>query len=153
PATVHPGAKLAVGIGKLNFSLERARRRIEGGREANDLAPEALARKRIELDVRVLTDGDGVRVAFADGDEHAQRVRARDREHRPAAWRAHERAGIEASLDDDAVERRLELGLAEPNRQRRRLRVGRALRRLRRRERGVSVLELGLRDDALRREL
>ena len=99
----------------------------EGARRTT-LPAEALARKRVDLDVGALAHGDAAGVVLVDGDEARAGVEAHDRDDRAAAGRPDQRAGIEPPLRDDAVERRVDARLAEAHRERPDLRLGRGLR-------------------------
>ena len=137
-----PGAKLARLVVELHLGIERARDGIERGRDAHHLAAEALARKRVDLDVGALAHGDAAGVFLVDRDEDAQAIDAHHSDDRAAAGRADERAGIETALRDDAVERRFDASLAEAHRERPDLSFGSCLNCFGRCQRRGRLLQL-----------
>ena len=150
-----PGVELARAVVELDLGVERARRRIERGREAHDLARERSCPGSASSSTWAsLPTRDAGELALVDGDEHAQRVDARDGDDRAAARRADQRARIEPALHDDA--RRAASRCAS----RRGARPARAicacaglLRGLGGRELALRLLQLLLRHDRLGREL
>ena len=89
PRPYMPGVELARPVVELDLGVQRARRRIERGRQRARPCPRTLLPgERVELDVGVLADADAGELALVDGDEHAQRVDARHGDDRAAARRA-----------------------------------------------------------------
>ena len=97
----------------MDLGVEGAGGGIERGREADDAAVEAAAGHRVELEVGGLAELEVLHVAFGGADEKTQCVDLIDGQDRAIVRAgADQRAGVEAALRDDAVERAGDAGLA-----------------------------------------
>ena len=81
--TEHPRAHRAVRVRDLHLDVGGARRRIDHRRDADDLGRDGFVAEGIEIDVRVLSDGDAREIALGDGDECTEHVDLRDGEDAP----------------------------------------------------------------------
>ena len=154
-AAVHARVELARAVVELHLGVQRARRRIERGREAHDLARERLARQRVDLDVGVLA-----RRATPASSRSLTVMNTRSVSTRATVTIAPPPGGptsvarIEAALHDDARQRRGDARLAQAHRQRARSAPARGLLRgLGGRELALRLLQLLLRHDRLGRQL